>query len=80
MFIEVSPQSIEIGSSMLDKRRFQFYVILRQCRTERDMHHFTRMKVFQLRECFLSGRIRLENDQIQPNLPDRPQVYRMAVD
>jgi len=33
-----------------------------------------------LRECFLSGRIRLENDQIQPNLPDRPQVYRMAVD
>jgi len=32
------------------------------------------------RECFLSGRIRLENDQIQPNLPDRPQVYRMAVD
>src|SRR3989304_10191372 len=32
-----------------------------------------------LRECFLSGRVRLENDQIQPNLPDRPQVYRMAV-
>src|SRR3989304_4614305 len=30
------------------------------------------------RECFLSGRVRLENDQIQPNLPDRPQVYRMA--
>src|SRR3972149_2109210 len=32
-----------------------------------------------LRECFLSGRVRLENDKIQPNLPDRPQVYRMAI-
>ncbi len=31
-----------------------------------------------LRECFLSSRVSLENDQIQPNLPDRPQVYRMA--
>ncbi|MEW6086006.1 MAG: hypothetical protein AB1607_15545, partial [Chloroflexota bacterium] len=33
-----------------------------------------------LRECFKSGRVRLENDQIQPNLPDRPEVYRMATD
>ena len=33
----------------------------------------------RLRECFLSSRVSLENDQIQPNLPDRPQVYRMAV-
>ena len=32
-----------------------------------------------LRECFLSGRVRLENDQIHTNLPDRPQVYRMAI-
>jgi hypothetical protein len=33
----------------------------------------------RLRERFLSSRVSLENDQIQPNLPDRPQVYRMAV-
>ena len=33
-----------------------------------------------LRECFLNGRVRLENDQIQPNLPDRSEVYRMASD
>jgi hypothetical protein len=33
-----------------------------------------------LRECFLSGRVRWENDQTHPNLPDRPQVYRMAAD
>ncbi len=33
-----------------------------------------------LRERFKSGRVRLENDQIQPNLPDRSQVYRMAAD
>lgn len=33
-----------------------------------------------LRECFKSGRVRLENDQIQPNLLDRSQVYRMATD
>jgi len=33
-----------------------------------------------LRERFKNGRIRLENDQIQPNLPDRSEVYRMAAD
>src|SRR6266498_2455669 len=33
-----------------------------------------------LRERFKSGRVRLENDQIQPNLLDRSQVYRMATD
>jgi len=33
-----------------------------------------------LRKCLRSGRIRLENDQIQPNLPDRLEVYRMDVD
>ena len=33
-----------------------------------------------LRECFLSSRVRLANDQIHANLPDRPQVYRMAGD
>lgn len=39
-----------------------------------------RSYLYYLRECFLSGRVRLENDQIHPNLPDRPQVYRMAAD
>lgn len=33
-----------------------------------------------LRECFLRSQVSLENDQIRPNLPDRPQVYRMDVD
>src|SRR6266540_7394476 len=37
-------------------------------------------KVRPLRERFKSGRVRLENDQIQPNLLDRSQVYRMATD
>jgi hypothetical protein len=36
------------------------------------------MDKVQLRECFLSGWVRLANDQIHPNLPGRPQVYRMA--
>lgn len=34
----------------------------------------------QLRERFKSGRVRLRNDQIHSNLPDRPEVYRMATD
>jgi len=44
-------------------------------------HHSPMVKTGpqSVRECFLSGRVRLENDQIQPNLPDRPQVYRMAI-
>jgi len=33
-----------------------------------------------LRDMTKSGRVRLENDQIQPNLLDRSQVYRMATD
>jgi hypothetical protein len=33
-----------------------------------------------LRECFISGRVRLENGQIHPNLPDRLEVYRMVAD
>jgi transcriptional regulator with XRE-family HTH domain len=33
-----------------------------------------------LRECFLKGRVRWENDQIHPNLPDRSEVYRMVAD
>jgi hypothetical protein len=33
-----------------------------------------------MRECFKSGRVRLENDQIRPNLLDRSQVCRMATD
>lgn len=37
-------------------------------------------KDISLRECFKSGRVRLENDQIQPNLLDRSQVYRIATD
>ena len=28
------------------------------------------MVLFALRECFISSRVRLENDQIHPNLPD----------
>ena len=35
---------------------------------------------FGFRECFLSSRVSLENDQIRANLPDRSQVYRMAAD
>ena len=31
-----------------------------------------------LRKCFLKGRVRWENDQIHPNLPDRSEVYRMV--
>ena len=34
--------------------------------------------VSRLRECFLNGRVRWENDQIHPNLPDRSKVYRMV--
>jgi len=33
-----------------------------------------------LRDCFISGRVRWENGQIRPNLPDRLEVYRMFVD
>ena len=33
-----------------------------------------------LRDCFLSSRVSLWNDQIHANLPDRPQVYRMDAD
>ncbi len=34
----------------------------------------------RLRECFISGRVRLGNGQIHPNLPDRLEVYRMVAD
>ncbi len=33
-----------------------------------------------VRERFKNGRVRWENDQIRPNLLDRPEVYRMAAE
>ena len=41
---------------------------------------YTKKLQYFLRDCMKSGRVRLENDQIQPNLPDRFEVYRMARD
>jgi hypothetical protein len=56
----------------------QYLREISQATKELESQHFDTSRF--LRECFLSGQVRLENDQIQPNLPDRSQVYRMATD
>jgi len=47
----------------IDRSRIYAIALMRQ---HRDRTHRNQI----LRECFLSSRVRLENDQIQPNLPD----------
>ena len=66
---------INLGEYPLDKNTLNGLLIIRNVDLKNLNYYF-----LDLRERFLSGRVRLENDQIQPNLPDRPQVYRMAID
>ena len=43
-------------------------------------NHYSMAVNFPFRDCFISGRVRWENGQIHPHLPDRLEVYRMVAD
>ena len=66
----LAPVFMRIGWSGAGKAIYFIYSFFCHQLPERSYFLFGDKLMYSLRECFLSSRIRLANDQIQPNLPD----------